>query len=330
MSKTTTDLDMERNVKNTIKNLFSKNGLEEEIERYTYETISKIKLNILIKPAIISFVALIISFFIDVSKVPFLGNISTEIAQYLFPSWQPTAETVTPFTFWWLPLATYVLFLVLAYLAYKKLMVEVVRTPASETIDRIMTSYTSVIDSISTALPLIGAAILLLSIRLGEEVFLGLSVPFEIKSLIILALGKLFEPILDQMGIEFQNVVNHVKDIKERYFSRLQTENTSNILSKLSESAGTGTMSSNNLSSEEIENYNAALHKTYQLSSAILKNYNSIYAVMSKIDSFDDISDEKIEKLKSLYQTISHAANSLGDEKTVTGLKYLESIVVKR
>ena len=62
-------------------------------------------------------------------------------------------------------------------------------------------------------------SILLISIKLGEEVFLGLSVPFEVKALIVLAIGKLFEPVLDQLGMEFQAVVNHVSDIRDKYFS---------------------------------------------------------------------------------------------------------------
>jgi len=36
-------------------------------------------------------------------------------------------------------------------------------------------------------------------------------VPFEVKALIILAIGKLFEPVLDQLGLEFQNIVDTVK-----------------------------------------------------------------------------------------------------------------------
>ena len=95
---------------------------------------------------------------------------------------------------------------------------EIKRNPASETIDRVISSYTSIIDSISTALPLLGAALLLISIKFGEEVFLGLSVPFEIKAFIILALGKLFEPVLDQLGVEFQNIATHVSDLKRKIF----------------------------------------------------------------------------------------------------------------
>jgi hypothetical protein len=42
----------------------------------------------------------------------------------------------------------------------------------------------------------------------------------------VLALGKLFEPVMDQLGVEFQSVVNHVSDIRDKYFSRIQVENS--------------------------------------------------------------------------------------------------------
>ncbi len=213
------------------------NSLDELISSYVVETIKKKKFSLILKPAIISFVALIISFFMDISSVPVLGNISRDIAKSLFPTWQPAVQAFEPYRFWWLPILVYLLFVFFAYLAYEKLKIEIVRNPASETIDRVITSYTSVVDSIATALPLLGAALLLISIKMGEEIFLGLSVPFEIKALIVLALGKLFEPVLDQLSVEFQNIATHVSDLKERYFSRIQTENSRNILDQLS---GTG------------------------------------------------------------------------------------------
>ena len=198
-----------------------KDGLEEELDSYTRSAVSKIKFKLIIKPAMISFIALIVSFFLDVAAVPFLGNVTFDLARSLFPGWEPPATAFEPYTFWWLPVVSYALFLFIAYISYSKLKIEIIRTPATETIDRLIQAATSVIDSIATALPLIGAAILLVSIRLGEEVFLGIAVPFEIKALIVLAIGKLFEPVLDQLGVEFQNVVNHVKDIREKYFSRI-------------------------------------------------------------------------------------------------------------
>ena len=152
----------------------STDGLEEELDSYTRSAVTRIRFNLVIKPAMISFIALIVSFFIDVSKVPFLGEVTFNLARSLFPGWQPPIDTFQPYSFWWLPIFAYGLFVFISYLAYNKLKLEIIRTPASETIDRVIEASTSVIDSISTALPLIGAAILLVSIKLGEEIFLGI------------------------------------------------------------------------------------------------------------------------------------------------------------
>lgn len=293
-----------------------KNGLEQKIAIYKDEALGKIKFSLIIKPAIISFLALIISFFLDLSYVPLLGNITVDIAQALFPTWEPVVEDFAPYSFWWLPVLVYLLFIFIAYLAYSKLMKEVSRTPASETIDRIISSYTSVIDGIATALPLIGAAILLISIKLGEEVFLGLSVPFEIKALIVLALGKLFEPVLDQLGVEFQNVVSHVRDIREKYYAEYHD---SGNISQMPQ-----------LSAEDIERYKVALQQTSGLSENILKNFNAIHTVLSQMNEIQNINDEKIEKLNQLANSITQASKSLGDEKALIGLKHLETIVIKK
>jgi len=308
--------------------LNTKDGLEDELDKYTRTAVEDIKFSLIIKPAIISFIALIISFFLDLSSVPILGDITVEIAKGLFPAWQPE-QTISPYSFWWLPVVIYALFLFLAFLAYNKLKIEIIRTPASETIDRIINSYTSVIDSISTALPLIGAAILLISIKLGEEVFLGLSVPFEVKALIVLALGKLFEPVLDQLGVEFQNVVNHVTDIKDRYFSRIQIENSRNIIKQLA-AQNSAVTKIPEISLTDLEKYKNLLEQTARLSQVIHENFDSVSSVLEKMNSVQSISGEKIEQLKMLANSISQASNSLSDEKTLTGLKHLESIVLKK
>ncbi len=326
MSKTQTIIDGLEEKSTKYPDLYTKDGLEEELDRYSREAVQNIKFSLIIKPAIISFIALIISYFLDVSSVPFLGNVTINIAKFMFPAWQPVGE-ISPYSFWWLPVIVYALFVFLAFLAYNNLKLEIVRTPVSETIDRIMSSYTSIIDSLSTALPLIGAAILLISIRLGEEVFLGLSVPFEVKALIVLALGKLFEPVLDQLGVEFQNIVNHVKDIKDRYFSRIQLENSKNIL-RQTQSAPNGKVPE--IKVEDLENYKTLLDHTNQLSQQIYKNFSSINYLLEKINNTQNISAEKIEQMKSLADSITKASTSLSDEKTVMALKSLESIVVKK
>ncbi len=304
-----------------------KNGLEEEINSFKESSIQKLKFSLVFKPAAISLLALIFSFFLDLSYVPILGDISTQLGKALFPNWQPASEIVVPFRFWWLPVVVYSLFVLLAYLAFNKLKTEVMRSAATETIDRIITSYTTVIDSISTALPLIGAAILLISIKLGEEIFLGLSVPFEIKALIILALGKLFEPVLDQLGVEFQNIVNHVKDLRERYFSRIQIENSRNLIKQIS---GQGFSRLPEISHREIEIYRSLLEDAAKFSESLVENFSRVYALLDKIKAVETLAPEKIDALNKLAANLTQASARLGDERTIEGLKHLENIVVKK
>jgi hypothetical protein len=305
------------------------NGLEEELDSYTRSAVSKIRFNIVIKPALISLAALFVSFFLDISTVPILGDITFDIARSMFPGWEAPVDTFEPYSFWWLPVVSYAVFMFVAFLAYSKLKVEIIRTPASETIDRLIEASASVIDSIATALPLIGAAILLISIKLGEEIFLGLSVPFEIKALIVLAIGKLFLPILDQLGVDFQNVVNHVKDIREKYFSRIQIESSRSLMKQLNQ-GGIGAAGVGQMSAEDMHRYKAMVEDTSKLSEVIRKNFSSVHEILEKINSLEQIKPEKIQQLNVLANSITQASNSLTDERTLSGLKHLEAIVVKR
>ena len=304
------------------------NELELELEEYTKSAVRNIKFTVVLKPAIISLFALFISFYLDLSEVPILGNITIDLAKSLFPSWQPATGDVIPFRFWWLPLVAYSFFVLMAFLAFNKLKLEIIRTPASGTIDRIINSYTSIIDSVATALPLIGAAILLISIKLGEEIFLGLSVPFEVKALIVLALGKLFEPVLDQLGVEFQTVVNHVSDIRDKYFSRIQVENSKNILKQLN-SGGSG-VGGTELSLADVEKFKLLVEQSAKLSEIMNKNFSSISVLADKVNQIESVSSQKIVELSGLANALNQASQSLGDEKTLTGLKHLEAIVLKK
>jgi len=317
---------------NTARNLLNpdvaNNELELELEEYTRSAVKKIQFTVILKPAIISFIALFISFFLDLSSVPILGNITIDLAKALFPSWKPVEESVIPYSFWWLPVVTYALFMFLAFLAYSKLKLEIIRTPKSATIDRVIGSYNSVIDSIATALPLIGAAILLISIKLGEEIFLGLSVPFEVKALIVLAIGKLFEPVLDQLGMEFQAVVNHVSDIRDKYFSRIQVENSKNILRQLNQ-GGSG-VGGTELSLADVEKFKMLVEQSAKLSEIMKGNFTSISALAEKVNQIEGVSSQKIIELNGLANSLNQASQSLGDEKTLTGLRHLEAIVLKK
>jgi hypothetical protein len=304
------------------------NILEAKVNAYKKESVQNLNFSVVIKPAIISFAALFISFFLDLSSVPILGNITAKIAKSLFPTWQANTEALVPYSFWWIPVIVYILFFLLSYSAWLKLKKEVGRRASTETIDKIISSYITIIDSIAMSLPLIGAAILLISIKLGEEVFLGISVPFEVKALIILAIGKLFEPVLDQLGLEFQNIVDTVKNMNERYYSQLQIRNSKSIVKQLSMQGGNN-HSNSEISIKDAEQYRMIVNQTFQLSESILKNFNAVAQVLEKINNIQGIAPEKIGQLKEMADSVSMAARNLSDEKTITGLKYLESIVKK-
>ncbi len=78
-------------------------------------------------------------------------------------------------------------------------------------ITRIIEKYTGFVDGIGTAMPLIGAAILLYTIGYEFEndetrklAFSGFAVPFEIKAILILASAKLFESVFDEIALKYQ------------------------------------------------------------------------------------------------------------------------------
>jgi hypothetical protein len=304
-----------------------KNGLEDEIYKFKENSIRNLRFSVILKPAIISFIALIFSFFLDLAYVPLLGDISVQLGKWLFPTWEPAVESVVPYSFWWLPVVVYSLYVLLAYLAFNKLKTEVMRSPSTETVDRIVTSYNSIIDSISTALPLIGAALLLISIKLGEEIFLGLSVPFEIKALIVLALGKLFEPVIDQLGVEFQNTVNNVKDIKERYFSRIQIENSRSLIKSINTPSYPVLP---DLAQGDLQLYKDLLEETSKYSEVLVNNFTALHAVMEKIRKIETLTADKISELSKLAESLSIASKNLGDENTITGLRHLENIIGRK
>jgi hypothetical protein len=185
-------------------------------------------------PAIPSLIALILSLFIDVSKVPFLGKVAELLANMVFPGSITLNKGVEPVALWWLPFIVFVVFVLLAEMSYRKLMKEVTQKGCSqEIIERITTRYASIVDGIGTALPLLGAAILLISIKEGPIIFLGFSVPFEIKSITILAIAKLFESVFDTQGLKFAELREELNDLEKEYYAEREEIHQRAILQQL-------------------------------------------------------------------------------------------------
>jgi len=189
---------------------------------------------ILIKAAFPSFLLLLLSFFVDVSKVPLLGKVAINFASWLFPGTQWFNQNMEPVQFWWLPVVMYILFVLCAFLANRSLKKEVSTKGASEhIISRIIERFSGIVDGLGTALPLLGAAILLLSIKEGPTLFLGFSVPFEIKSIIILAIARLFNSVFETQALRYSEVHEDLTKVESEYYYEQQEILQNTMISEL-------------------------------------------------------------------------------------------------
>ena len=263
-------------------------------------------------PAIPSVIALLLSVFIDVANVPFLGKIAQTLANTVFPGSVTLNKGVEPVSLWWMPFIVYALFILLAELSYRKLMKEVSQKGCSqEIIERITNRYATIVDGVGTALPLLGAAILLISIKEGPIVFLGFSVPFEIKSIVILAVAKLFETVFDAQGLKFAELREELNDLEKEYFTEREDIHQRAILQQLHDGfKGTGATTGpgyEKFSKEEAAEISNSLKKAAEFGENISKNVvimKNAIAEMSKTNVHDS---ELLKELQNTSQSLTTA-----------------------
>jgi methyl-accepting chemotaxis protein len=189
---------------------------------------------------------------------------------------------------------------------------------SQEIIERITTRYASIVDSLGTALPLLGAAILLISIKEGSVMFLGFSVPFEIKAITILAIAKLFEIVFDSQGLKFAELREDLNDLEKEYFSERDDIHQRAILQQLhdgfSKKGPESAAISEKFSKEEAAEIRSSLQKASEFSESISKNVvimKNAIVEMSKTNVHDS------ELLKELQNT-SHSLTTALSAATQT------------
>lgn len=134
-----------------------------------------------------------------------------------------------------IPIGVIVYFKRLSEHARQDLREEVKKADSSESeITRIIDKYSGIVDGIGTALPLIGAAILLGIVGSGikggnfDQYFTGFAVPFEVVSIAVLASAKLFESVFDELSLNYQEVIDHTKSAEKKYYHDIQIEAITN------------------------------------------------------------------------------------------------------
>ncbi len=290
--------------------------------------------------AIPSVLVLVISIFFGSLNVPFLGNVFKKISNYVTVTQQefvpsdstkvnldssvnknstanpnlstkqdnPNIDTkpeikekVKVFPLEWYPIVFFGIFVFIAFKANKKLKSELLKNDSTESeIDRVIDKYVGVVDGIGTALPLIGAAVILFTVGAGRQeqssefignahnLFLGFAVPFEIKSIFILAIAKLFESVFDEMALQYQEIMEKVKNKEKEILHIRQSKSQSRA------------MISSNIQKNELDNL-LAISSNFRKAAELmnsenvsnnLKKFSGLIIIDSNASKSSNVKDE--------------------------------------
>jgi len=290
-----------------------------------------------LKSALPSLIVLLLSFVIDVAYVPLFGHVANSFSEWLFPGSPPLNTAIEPVQLWWMPILAYILFIFFAYRSNSALRQEILNKGASENIiDKVIEKYSGMIDSIGTALPLLGAGILLVSIKIGPQLFLGFSVPFEIKSIIVLAIAKLFDAVFEAQSLRFQKIVEEVKNVETEYYYQNRIDMQNQLISKLAEENKKSMTDIVMASSSGMKNFNKEeveyIYKVIKLSNDVSKEFAVNMESFKK--SVQDLSSVKlfdqglVDQFNSIYGTINNVAGIVqkSSEYSITLRQQLEAI----
>jgi hypothetical protein len=269
-----------------------------------------------LRSALPSFLLLLLSLVVDVAYVPFLGRVANNFAGFLFPGAQMTNQAVEPVRFWWLPFAAYILFILFAYLSNRSLKKQIAtKGPAEDIIARIIESYSGLVDAIATAMPLLGAAILLISIKEGPIIFLGFSVPFEVKSILILAIGKLFGSVFEVQGLQFQAITEEVNKFETEYDFYNQSVNQDILLEGMKEAnrelitslATTGGIKQ--ISKEEAEQILNIIKFSQGVNDQFVKSIVTLKNTVAELSSIKIYDPELVKQINDSLNSLTNVAS---------------------
>ncbi|KAA0211547.1 MAG: hypothetical protein OZ913_09410 [Ignavibacteriaceae bacterium] len=304
-----------------IENLLKLNNEISEIKNYVVQ--NKMKeiegqlTGITLRAMIPSLILLILSIFIDISAVPIFGEVAKNIASWIFPGVSLLNQGVVPIQFWWMPFLFYIIFVLNAYLCNSALKKEILQKGASEnSIDRIIDKYSGVVDGIGTALPLLGAAILLVSIKEGPTIFLGFSVPFEIKAIVILAIAKLFESVFSAQAVKYQEIQHEVSKVEREYFAQQGKSELKHIASDLKEItkktfAAIQGQGGPNLSKEQLDMIYNVVKTTEELNEKFTQNLIKFRNAADELSKVKLVDHQLMEDFKHVADTMTNVVTTV-------------------
>lgn len=172
-------------------------------------------------------------------------------------------ESLSYFLSYIFPFIVYLIFLIMAAISKGEL--EEGNRNEDE-ITRIIDKYEGIVDGIGTALPLIGAGLILYFISQiepghkfaktpdpNQQRFLNIGAPFEVKSIFILAAAKLFEPIFDSLARECQKTGSSKELQTDGFGAMLNDEHFIAKMDKLQETSKSLNETLSTLKDEKVE-----------------------------------------------------------------------------
>ena len=294
----------------------------------------------LFKAALPSFILLILSFFVDIAYVPFIGKVANQFASMLFPGTEILNQGVEPIQFWWLPLVAYLIFLFCAFLSNNSLKKEIALRGVSEgSISRIIDRYSGIVDAIGTALPVLGAAILLVSIKEGPTIFLGFSVPFEVKSIVVLAMAKLFDSVFSSQALKFQEIAVEINKIEEEYYFEKEESTRLATLAELKELRESSAMGNGGtahaipqITREQLEEIRSVVKSTSEVNDQFAKNIANLNATVSQLNQTNILNPQTMSDFDKIGDSLGKVTDILQrsteySEKLQTNMSSVKTIV---
>jgi hypothetical protein len=153
-----------------------------------------------------AFLVLILSFFIDVSYVPVLGDMVRNIQSFIYPESVSLNKSVIPISLWWVNFFIYFLTIVPIVLAFVKLDSNKEKL-SSSLIDIIIKKYKRMNILIGIFPLFFGLCFGIAAIFTGPTLLLGVALPFYVKGTACLLICIFQLNVFSEIHIEYEKSI---------------------------------------------------------------------------------------------------------------------------
>jgi hypothetical protein len=150
-----------------------------------------------------AFLVLILSFFIDVSYVPILGDMVRNIQSFIYPESVSLNKSVIPISLWWINFFIYFVTIIPIVLTFAKLESNKEKL-SSNLINIILAKYKRMTILIGIFPLFFGMCFGIAALFVGPTLLLGVALPFYIKGMACIIISILQLNVFSEIHIEYE------------------------------------------------------------------------------------------------------------------------------